>query len=320
MSAPVDVASPHPSIRALHAAVDQTAEGRSRERVRQLRMTVRQMERALDGGALSEGAGRTVGVLLDAENVDDFLDTAWSGAWRDRPERGELSHASMRTLRDCLNILSQELGVEVLLPRMPQQAPRPTVSPVQQRALYRRLADWAGRALPDVEAEGWLPGIVWEMDCVRLLAIVGVVLDTGARASELSGMRLDDLGEGLGVVRVGRRPQNGPGPVVVEECYLREGTAVAVRRWLRVRDALVAPLEGAKTALWVAVQPGPGQPIAGLPLMPRGVERAYARGADVLNTELAGRWDASVDGPWVPLPTRLEQLRRSVMLSETVTE
>ena len=315
-----DARSPFPSIRALYAVVERTAPTRSRERVRQLNMAVRQLERAVAAGALSEDAGRSVTVLLDPENTDEFLDTAWSGEWRDRPERGELSYASMRSLRDCLNILGQELGVEMVLPRVWREPLRPTVPPAQQAALYRRLADWAAEEPPP---DGWADRreAVRAMGRIRLLALVGVVLDTGARASELAAMRLDDLGEGEGVVRVGRRPQNGPGPAVVEVCGLREGTAVAVRRWLRVREDLVAPVEGAnaKMALWVSVWPATGQPIAGLPLRPRGVERAYARGAAGLNVELAGRWDPAVDGPWVPLPTRLEQLRRSVVLSEAVT-
>jgi hypothetical protein len=315
MPAPADVTSPFPSIRALQAAVDRTAPTRSRERIRQLNMTVRQLERALDAGALSEDAGRSVAVLLDPENVDDFLDSAWEGRWRDKPGRGELSYASMRTLRDCLNILGQESGVDVLLPRMSQPAPRSTVSPSQQAALYRRLAEWAAVEVPE---DGWADAreAVRAQGRVRLLAMVGGAVDAGPRASELSAMHVDDLGEGLGSVRVGRMPQNGPGPAVVEECALREGTAVAVRRWLRVREALVAPLEGAKTALWVSLRMNHEQPVPGLPLMPRGVERAYARGAAQLNVELAGQWDASTDGPWVPLPTRLEQLRRSVVLPE----
>jgi integrase len=357
MPAPAAVSSPHPSIRALQAVVDRTAPSRSRERVRQLTMTVRQLERAVDAGALSEDAGQSVAVLLDAENTDDFLDSAWEGRWRDRPGQGELSYASVSVLRACLKILGEESGVEVLLPRMGQPAPKPTVPPAQQAALYRRLADWAAE-----EESGWVDAreAVRVMGRVRLLAMVGVVLDTGARASELSGMRLDDLDQDASTVRVVRRPQNaselparvigaragvsetvvtrvlagdpwpseasydkvlsaldelGPGGGREEEtCRLREGTSVAVGRWLRVREHLVAPLEGAKTALWVSVQRATGQPVAGLPLMPRGVERAYARGAAQLNVELAGRWDPAVDGPWVPLPTRLEQLRRSVQV------
>jgi hypothetical protein len=43
-----------------------------------------------------------------------------------------------------------------------------------------------------------------------------------------------------------------------------------------------------------------------MPLMPRGLARAYTRAVVELNVELAG------EPGWEPLPTRLEQLRRGV--------
>jgi hypothetical protein len=93
----------------------------------------------------------------------------------------------------------------------------------------------------------------------------------------------------------------------VEWYALREGTRVAVRRWLEVREGLVEalPLEGARTALWVTLVPGMKGP-PGLPLGPRGIRHAYERGVTALNFVMAGSYG------WEPLPTRMEQLRRSV--------
>ncbi|NBM18613.1 LacI family DNA-binding transcriptional regulator [Streptomyces sp. GC420] len=91
----------------------------------------------------------------------------------------------------------------------------------------------------------------------------------------------------------------------IETYALREGTGVALRRWLAVRGELVAPLEGAKNALWVSlVATSAGPP--GLPLRAQGIRRAYVRGMTALNFVMAGQYG------WEPLPEKLERLRRSV--------
>ena len=91
----------------------------------------------------------------------------------------------------------------------------------------------------------------------------------------------------------------------VEWYRLREGTRVALRQWLDVRASLVAPLEGAKSALWVtlsATHVGP----AGTPIGSTGIIQAYHRGMGALNVLMAGEYG------WEPMPRRLEQLRRAV--------
>jgi integrase len=99
----------------------------------------------------------------------------------------------------------------------------------------------------------------------------------------------------------GRLPTGPP----VETYPIREGTGVAVRRWLAVRRELVAPLEGARTALWVSlVATSAGPP--GLPLRAQGIRRSYVRGMTALNFVMAGQYG------WEPLPEKLERLRRSV--------
>lgn len=216
----------------------------------------------------------------------------------------------------------------------------------QLGALYRGLVDLAGKG--PLERDG--TALLFE-DRARLLALVAVVLDAGPRAGELAAMRLGDLGEGEATVRVVRRPQNfsavrgedvaamvgvhrstvsmvlsgrapkisaatrqaveeaaaelaGEGPLV-ETYALREGTRVAVRRWLKVRERLVAPLEGGKSALWVTVAAGRWGP-AGVPLTVNGLHGAVRRGVGALNWVMAG------EHGWEPMPSRLEQLRRSV--------
>ncbi|MEU1078508.1 hypothetical protein ABZ404_38615 [Streptomyces sp. NPDC005878] len=91
----------------------------------------------------------------------------------------------------------------------------------------------------------------------------------------------------------------------VEWYVLHERTQVALRQWLSVRETLVAPLQGARDALWVTLKATHLGP-AGLPLGSTGVSQAYARGVTALNVLMAGSYG------WEPLPRRLEQLRRSL--------
>ncbi|MFC9626297.1 hypothetical protein ACFTXM_42220 [Streptomyces sp. NPDC056930] len=92
----------------------------------------------------------------------------------------------------------------------------------------------------------------------------------------------------------------------VEWYPLREGSQVAMRRWLKVWQQLVEslPLEGAKTALWVSLVPSKAGP-PGVPLRAQGLRQAYARGITALNRVMAGSYG------WEPLPTTMERVRRS---------
>jgi hypothetical protein len=88
---------------------------------------------------------------------------------------------------------------------------------------------------------------------------------------------------------------------------LREGTRVAVGRWLDVRQEILdaAPIEGGRSALWVTVHASSTGP-AGVTILPDGLRRAYTRGITALNMVMAGQYG------WSPLPTTMEQLRRAV--------
>jgi integrase len=136
---------------------------------------------------------------------------------------------------------------------------------------------------------------------LRLLAVIGTVMDTGARVGELCALRIAHLEEtdtGLALT-VRRRPQAGTATETVERLVLSAGTAAAVRHWLVARDSIITSLMIGTDALWVR------RP-AGMPLQPRGMQRAYTRAVVDLNAELAG------SPGWRPVPFRLEQLRRAV--------
>jgi hypothetical protein len=97
-------------------------------------------------------------------------------------------------------------------------------------------------------------------------------------------------------------------PLPDEEWYgLREGSRVALRRWLEVREGIVGalPVEGGKSALWVTLTPSKAGP-PGVTIRPQGLRQAYARGIMALNFVMAGQYG------WEPMPTHMEQIRRSL--------
>ncbi|MDG4858278.1 hypothetical protein P8605_08960 [Streptomyces sp. T-3] len=96
----------------------------------------------------------------------------------------------------------------------------------------------------------------------------------------------------------------------IEWYALRQGTRVAVRRWLEVREELVAPLTGGRSALWVTLVPTKAGP-PGITLRPQGLTQAFARGMTSLNWLMAGQFG------WEPMPIRMEQLRRAVEVTPT---
>ncbi|WP_377268187.1 hypothetical protein [Peterkaempfera sp. SMS 1(5)a] len=279
----------------------------SAARARQLRWVAGELARAAARGALPAGAGHSVGGLLEPRAVADYLESAARGELRRRavPDPARSSDASMRVRADCLAIVARAAGVPLELPQRPEvPEPRPTVDARRRSLLLRHLADGAGRHRAD-------PGRL------RLLALVGVVLDTGARAGELCALRLDDLGEDLDQVRVVRHPQaRSVSPPRTEVLPLSGGTRAALRQWLPARGGLVAAAQGRVDALWVSVRGNHAGVVdaegharrrpPGMPLMPRGLARAYTRTVADLNVELAG------SPGWEPLPRRLEQLRRAV--------
>lgn len=289
----------------------------SQSRAEQLWAVVGMFDRAVQHPSMPERT-RTRGMdqLFTWAALDAFWELAVPGELRARAEdRGKrLPVASQRMVRDCLAILARLVVPErrVRLPKLPQAPARAVTRPRQEQELLHHLLRLA--------ADGPAGGFVWQQrqaDArVRTLAVAGVAVDTRSRVSELTAIRVSDLGEGLRSVRVRRQPQNSAHlPVVEEELPLSESTRDALARWLEVRERLVVGLEGGRVeALWVRVapvRPAAGGP-AGLPVSELWLQQMYSRGVRSLNSVMAG-----VVG-WEPLPVSLESLRRAVVPQEGV--
>jgi hypothetical protein len=323
----------------------------SRERAKQLWALVGMFDRAVERSASVQFPRGAAAELFEGRVLRTFWSLAAAGhlRYREKDFGKPLPVASLRIVRDCLAMLARVVvpDREVVLPVVDQPEPKGTVKAKALTALYRGLVDMAGQG--PLERAG--TGLTFE-DRTRLLAMVSVVLDAAPRAGELVAQRMSDLAPGEAAVGVRRRPQRASTlraeevaaaaqvstgvvwdvmagrvervaeatrqrvlaaardlePLPEREWYrLREGSQVAVRRWLKVREGLVEalPLTGAKTALWVTLHPARHGP-AGLPLTSQGLHAAFERGMTALNLVMAG------EHGWSPMPTRLEQLRRSV--------
>ncbi|MFJ7990306.1 hypothetical protein [Streptomyces sp. NPDC096351] len=323
----------------------------SRQRADQLWMVVGMWDRAVVRDEVPTRARRAAAQLFTRPALRAFWELAVGGELRFRAEDvgRPLPVASQRIVRDVLGILADLVVPErvVPLPVVEQPGLKDTVPARDRAALYRGLADMAAA---EPAYSGGLG--MSEAERVRLLAMVGIILDSGARSGELAALRLDDLVEDVAVVGVRRRQQRAapsreeeiaalaqvhPAAVKdiragrleqrseatrqrvlaamdeleplpeVEWYALREGTRVAVRRWLEVREQVVEslPLEGGRSALWVTLRATVIGP-PGVTLSAAGLRKSYVKGITALNFVMAGRYG------WSPLPTRMEQLRRAV--------
>jgi integrase len=143
-------------------------------------------------------------------------------------------------------------------------------------------------------------------DHVRLAAVLAVMSVWPARSADLSALRLDQVA--VRGTEVWLAPAEG------EPRVLRGIAAERVVHWLEVRDSIVSALQGGPIrALWTSIRsnsrPGgrtgslPLPP--GMPLRPRGLQRAYARSVETANVVHGGL-------PGFPLPRSLDLLRRSL--------
>lgn len=338
----------------------------SRSRADQLWMVVGMWDRAVGREELPPVASRSAAKLFTRPTLRIFWELAVAGELRARPEDAgrPLPLATQRIVRDVLGLLAGLVvpGKTVRLPVVDAPELKPTVPERDLAALYRGLADLA--------AEGPLVrgGVRMQVaQRTRLLAMVAIVLDTGARSGELAALRMEDLAPGLEAVAVRRRQQRAPAdradeiaglaevhpaavrsvlsghtyqhseavrqrilaavaalpPLPEVEWYaLRPKTRAALRRWLEVREAVLAGarisgarepeapgvvLEGGRSALWVTLRTSKAGP-PGVTLRPQGLRIAYTKGVTALNVLMAGRYG------WSPLPLRMEQLRRAVTI------
>ncbi|MCX4606868.1 hypothetical protein OG402_41305 [Streptomyces anulatus] len=259
---------------------------------------------------------------------------------------------TLRVVRNCLEMLADRVlpeGRRVRLPELEVPELKPTVDDRSLAALYRGMVDLAaqgplvrdGTAL-SVEDRTRLLAMVavlldsgprsGEMAAQTLadLAPGEAAVGVRRRAQRLDEYRVGEVAAATGVhpvtvtkvlsglgndrfseateARVLEAAAALPPVPEVEWFELREGSRVAVRRWLALRERLVSedvPLTGQRTALWVTLTPSKAGPI-GIPLRPQGLRQAYARGITALNWVMAGAHG------WEPLPTTMEQVRRSV--------
>ncbi|MBW8803303.1 MAG: site-specific integrase [Catenulisporales bacterium] len=279
----------------------------SKARARQLRWVAGELALVRNHEEFPFRDAGTAAEMLQPGAISAYLDLAARGELRRRAKAGDAraTTASMRIRADCLKILGEHGGIPVAVadrPGLPEL--RDTVDGPSRSQLRDYLAKRAGTA-------GAPAGRI------RLFALIGVALDTGARVGELAALTLADLEDDLSAVRVVRRPQARTVSEAVEErVTLSDGTRAALKAWLEVRETLVQPLHGTPKALWVSVSPNhagrlnvEGEAIRrppGMPLMPRGMQRAYTRAVVEANMALAG------SPGWIPLPYRFEQLRRAV--------
>ncbi|MFB9558687.1 hypothetical protein, partial [Streptomyces roseoviridis] len=193
----------------------------SRSRADQLWMVVGMLDRAVDREEMPGRARRTAAQLFTRPALRAFWALAEAGELRARPEDvgRPLPTATLRIVRDVLALLADLVVPEkaVVLPVVEQPGLKETVPARDRAALYRGLADMA--------ANGPLQGGEIGMSAPardRVLAMVGIVLDSGARSGELAALRMTDLAEGLAAVGIRRRPQRAPASRVEEIAALAE--------------------------------------------------------------------------------------------------
>lgn len=283
----------------------------SAARARQLRWIVGELDLARGHPEFPFPEISAVHDLLQPGPISAYLALAARGELRRRAKAGDAraTNASMRIRADCLKILGESAGLSVDIPDRPGL---PELRETVDGPSRSQLRDYLAARADSPTAP---PGRV------RLFAIVGVVLDTGVRVGELCAMRMTDLDDGLFSIRVVRKPQARSVSAPVEERVpLSAGARSAIRAWLLTREELIKPVQGGAKALWVSVSanhagtltPGGGalRRPPGMPLMPRGMQRAYTRAVVEANVQLVG------SPGWRPLPYRFEQLRRAVTARE----
>ena len=286
-------------------------ESTSAARARQIRWFVKELRLALAHPEFQPAEPvRTAADLFQPQAVSSYLELGRRGELRTRASNvpGAVSSpASMRVREDCLKILAKELSLPLRLDvRAPQQEVHETVNAPTRSQLRAYLVERAEN--PPVLASH-----------VRLLAIIGTVLDTGARVGELCALTVQDVELAVPepAVTIVRKPQaRRVAEPVTERIALTRGTAASLRNWLARRQELVDEFQLGVKSLWVSVAGNhAGLPAAdghairrppGMPLRPRGLQRAYTRAVVELNAELAG------SPGWQPLPYRLELLRRAI--------
>jgi DNA-binding transcriptional ArsR family regulator len=283
-----------PSVRALDQLLDGLGAGAARRR--QLDMVRRELERALNRGALPVGARRSLRRLLEEEALAPYVRLAESGALRHRRVVGGFpptSEATNEIRRKCIDLLREALG----LPGLRLGGGEIPLQPVPEAATVSALA----RQLDQYLAGSMSPAQT------RLTAVLALELDTAARSGELVSIcaprtwaRTTPRCTSSGAPRAAARGE------WVETSAL---TRAALERWLDVRKDFLQRAHGT-SKLWVSlwmnhdgVLDDDGHTTIrppGMPLEENGLVTSYRVGR------------LRYDGLRQLLPLKLEQLRRAV--------
>ncbi len=242
---------------------------------------------------------KALGELFSDRSATAYLDLGEAGWLRVRSLGTPAPPETTAVQIHCLGLLAAAAGVPAPRIDRPDCHRLPVVSGWQRRALLDQLETYV-RQWPQ-DAGRW-----------RAWALVAVVQDTGARLGALTAMETLHLDARLGELVLPSGSDGVSEPVTAE---LSPASHDALSGWISSRAELVERLQGAApSALWVGVRPHGAEREdgawskrpAGLALEPHGLARAYHRAVAEANVELAGT------PGWMPLPTRLEQLRRGV--------
>jgi integrase len=205
---------------------------------------------------------------------------------RDGPQSLHTRRARWSSL-DRLLALS---GCEAQMP--PRPAPDPAPAPLPDEVAYR-VADHVESHLGR-EAHGGV-----DLKMVRLRALVGLILDTGARTAELHALRWADFGPCLRTVTLVRYPQGADaGTRRLRQVFaLSARTCAALEDWRVARNRLAAPIQGSdEDKVWVTLSSSSSGP-PGRSLALGGLARTYNAVSELLTA-----WSGE------PLPAHLKDL------------
>ncbi|MFL6073394.1 MAG: hypothetical protein ACJ73S_08375 [Mycobacteriales bacterium] len=282
------------SLDGLDTAVRDASEDAGTSRARQLRWVAGELR-------LAEEHGLLAGAWYAAGPVAAYLGAAARGELRRRTARREPSTpAAMAVRRDCLVRLIKAAGRPV--PELPSPGDHTPPEPVPKTSAAIML----GHLLDRATRHRNIPALA------REAATAALVFDTGARPGELAALTTEDLelATDHGRVRLSRRApgQRRAAPPV---WYPLSPTArEALALWLQTRAEVVLPRVRALFVSVAANHDGAGRTLPpGLPLQPRGLQRAHTRAVLAANADLLGQ------PGFAPVPVAFGPLGKSLQAS-----
>lgn len=308
---PEDEAAPrHRAIRQLRPAIRKVRKSFAPSRHVQLNWIVAELVAAMDTGGIPPDQSEEARRLITEHALLNFLALADADAYRVRSRsitKGPSAH-SARVRRTVLRHIAAAYGRPVKLDSPAQPSRRTDLpTPRQRNGLWSFVATAHMYAVTTARRNS----------LIRLAAVIGITLDTGARSGENAAAQISDLSEDLWTITLSIRPQGVGNDEPTRTAFrLSEKTRNALTYWLKVRTELTSRHEGGEVhALWVTVRAGgwsgratPDRQIrpvhiVGMPLSRSALTSEYARAVRWLNTH---RYD---DPTWEPIPGTIERLR-----------